>query len=266
MQAASYCASKEFARFLLENGANINAEGGRYGIALQAASACGDKEVVRFLLEHEANVNAEGGCDRTPLEAALSRGVKTIMQLLLDHGVNVNADAGDLESPPLQVALKGGVTMNVQLLLDKGAIVNERAMKLASNSNKEIASYDTQYLNVAVLDTWFDTSLLRGTLRHARPFYGISLNCSVIQTSSTNPVRISNHGVRRRGTRQPEIDFEREREERSGWTVLRLGFCSSKLLLHTRFTKSRKIKVDFLDRLGDWMCLSGHGSYFYSLI
>ena len=48
-------------RLLLEKGANVNAEGGKYGNALQAASFGGHEAVVRLLLEKGANVNAEGG-------------------------------------------------------------------------------------------------------------------------------------------------------------------------------------------------------------
>jgi hypothetical protein len=40
---------------LLEKGANVNAQGGRYGNALQAASAGGHDKVVQMLLENGAN-------------------------------------------------------------------------------------------------------------------------------------------------------------------------------------------------------------------
>ncbi len=39
---------------LLENGADVNAQGGRYGNVLQAASSRGNKEVTRMLLEKGA--------------------------------------------------------------------------------------------------------------------------------------------------------------------------------------------------------------------
>ncbi len=39
----------------------MNAEGGAYGNALQAASLGGHINIVELLLENGANVNAEGG-------------------------------------------------------------------------------------------------------------------------------------------------------------------------------------------------------------
>ena len=40
---------------LLEKGADVNAQGGRFGNALQAASAGGHDKVVQMLLENGAN-------------------------------------------------------------------------------------------------------------------------------------------------------------------------------------------------------------------
>jgi ankyrin repeat protein len=48
-------------KLLLENGAEVNAEGGEYGNALQAASFRGNEAIVKLLLENGAEVNAEGG-------------------------------------------------------------------------------------------------------------------------------------------------------------------------------------------------------------
>jgi ankyrin repeat protein len=48
-------------RLLLDRGANVNAQGGRYGSALQAALYGGHESVVRLLVERGADVNAQGG-------------------------------------------------------------------------------------------------------------------------------------------------------------------------------------------------------------
>jgi ankyrin repeat protein len=46
---------------LLKRGADVNARGGPYGIALQAASHWGRKKVVSMLIQQGAYVNARKG-------------------------------------------------------------------------------------------------------------------------------------------------------------------------------------------------------------
>ncbi|KAK8036681.1 hypothetical protein PG993_008664 [Apiospora rasikravindrae] len=79
---ASVCGLLYSTRELLENGANVNAQGGDYGNALQAASFRGHKEIVQTLLENGANVNAQGGLYGNALYAASFRGHKEVAQLL----------------------------------------------------------------------------------------------------------------------------------------------------------------------------------------
>jgi len=76
LSAAFSGGGKEVVRMLLENGADVNAQGGQYGNALQAASCGGHQEVVQILLEKGADVNAQGGEYGNALHAASSRGHK----------------------------------------------------------------------------------------------------------------------------------------------------------------------------------------------
>jgi ankyrin repeat protein len=108
---------------LLYNGANVDAEGGRFGSPLQAASAGGHKEIVWLLLNNGAKVDADSEFIGTPLQIASARGDKETVQLLLDKGANVNAEGGEYGSP-LQAASAGGHKETVQLLLNKGANVD----------------------------------------------------------------------------------------------------------------------------------------------
>ncbi|SLM38726.1 vegetative incompatibility protein het-e-1, partial [Lasallia pustulata] len=55
---------------LLDKGADVNAQGGRYGNALYAASATGHDQVVQMLLDKGADVNAQGGQYGNALKAA----------------------------------------------------------------------------------------------------------------------------------------------------------------------------------------------------
>jgi ankyrin repeat protein len=43
---------------LLNNSANVNAQGGYFGSALQAASSGGHEAIVEMLLNNSANINA----------------------------------------------------------------------------------------------------------------------------------------------------------------------------------------------------------------
>ncbi|KAH8749143.1 ankyrin repeat-containing domain protein, partial [Diaporthe sp. PMI_573] len=93
-----YCASfgglTHSCQMLLENSADVNAEGGRYGNALQAASIEGHEEVIQILLDNSADVNAEGGEYGNALQAASFEGHKEVIQMLLEKDADVNAQGG----------------------------------------------------------------------------------------------------------------------------------------------------------------------------
>jgi hypothetical protein len=108
---------------LLDRGADINAQGGRYGNALQAASVRGHVEVVRLLLNRDADVNAQGGKYGNALQAASFQGYVEVVRLLLNRGADVNAQGGRYGNA-LQAASVEGYVEVVQLLLDEGADVN----------------------------------------------------------------------------------------------------------------------------------------------
>ncbi|KAF8519162.1 hypothetical protein JB92DRAFT_2808791 [Gautieria morchelliformis] len=79
---------------LLENGADINAQGRRYGNALQIASLSSRHPMIQLLLEKGADVNAQGGQYGNALQAAsLSCHLPTV-ELLLQNGADVNAQQG----------------------------------------------------------------------------------------------------------------------------------------------------------------------------
>ncbi|SLM37709.1 ankyrin repeat domain containing protein [Lasallia pustulata] len=71
---------------LLDKGADVNAQGGRYGNALQAASERGNNKVVQMLLDKGADVNAQGGRYGNALQAASERGNNEVVRMLLDKG------------------------------------------------------------------------------------------------------------------------------------------------------------------------------------
>jgi hypothetical protein len=110
-------------RLLLDEGAEINAQGGRFGNALQAASYGGHEQVVKTLLDKGAEVNGQGGRLGNALQAASLRGHEQVVKTLLDKGAEVNAQGGHFGNV-LQAASYGGHEQVVKTLLDKGAEVN----------------------------------------------------------------------------------------------------------------------------------------------
>ena len=71
---ASFAGLLPAVQALIENGADVNAQGGKYGNALQAASCEGHEAIVSMLLEKGVDVNAQGGKYGNALQAALFRG------------------------------------------------------------------------------------------------------------------------------------------------------------------------------------------------
>ncbi|KAF9065842.1 ankyrin repeat-containing domain protein, partial [Rhodocollybia butyracea] len=108
---------------IVEQMADVNAEGGHYGNALQAAAAQGNKDAVQLLLEHKADVNAQSGLYGNALQAAAAEGDKNIVQLLLDHKAYINAQGGEFGNA-LQAAAAWGNMGAVQVLLGHRADVN----------------------------------------------------------------------------------------------------------------------------------------------
>jgi hypothetical protein len=110
-------------KFLLDNNANVNAQGGEYGNVLQAASIKGNTQMVKLLLDNNANVNAQGGEYGNALQAASIKGNTQIVKLLLDNNANVNAQGGEYGNA-LQAASVAGHEQIVKLLLNAGADLN----------------------------------------------------------------------------------------------------------------------------------------------
>ena len=47
-------------QLLLDHGADINAQGGKYSTMLQAAVYRGREDIVQLFLDHRADINAQG--------------------------------------------------------------------------------------------------------------------------------------------------------------------------------------------------------------
>ena len=114
-------------RFLLEHGADVNAQRDDLWTPLHVAVNIGDLSVTRMLLEYQADANSRNDAGQTPLHLLSTRETlqdddigSDIVQLLLAHGANVNEKNND-NATPLHLASYNSKLKVVRMLLDHGA-------------------------------------------------------------------------------------------------------------------------------------------------
>ncbi|KAJ7253929.1 ectomycorrhiza-induced ankyrin-domain/NACHT-domain-containing protein [Mycena rebaudengoi] len=131
LYAASCRGAIEIVHLLLESGADVNAQGGEYGNALQTASRLGHIEIARLLLESGADVNAQGGRYGNALYATSHLGHIEISRLLLESGADVNAKGGEYGNALQATSCLGHIEI-ARLLLKRGADVNAKGGEYGS--------------------------------------------------------------------------------------------------------------------------------------
>jgi ankyrin repeat protein len=113
----------EVISILLQNGADVNWQGGHYGNALQTATAHYRLQNFLVLVEHGADVNAQSGHYGNALTAAARHATnfKEIAKVLLQLGADIDAEGPGVYGNPLQTAVYIGHVKNVKFLLEHGA-------------------------------------------------------------------------------------------------------------------------------------------------
>jgi ankyrin repeat protein len=115
----------EMTRFLVEQGADVNATG--YVFApLENAAARGHMEIAEFLLENGADVNLRGGDGNPPLRWAVERGHAEVVDLLLEHGAAVDFTDALYGRDLLHLAALNGHLDVVRSLVSRGVELNGR--------------------------------------------------------------------------------------------------------------------------------------------
>ena len=118
----------EKVKSLIEEGAEINAKKGGE-TPLFAALDAGKSDVAKFLIAQGADVNAPGFGGLTPLFPACVDGEKEVIELLISKGADVNAKAKGVAIrglTPLHAACRSGRRDVAGLLIDKGADLNAK--------------------------------------------------------------------------------------------------------------------------------------------
>ncbi|CAG9955408.1 unnamed protein product [Clonostachys rosea f. rosea IK726] len=133
LQAALAEGYLEIAEMLIQKGADVNAQGGKYGNALQAASARGHPEIAQVLIQKGANINAQGGYYGNALHAASVEGYLEIAEMFIQKGADINAQGGKYGSA-LHIALAGGHLEIAEMLVQKGADTNAQGLYGSGNA------------------------------------------------------------------------------------------------------------------------------------
>jgi ankyrin repeat protein len=97
---AIFFGNRDFAKFLIEEGADVNAAATnpQRVTPLHAAAAVCDHELIRILLDRGADPDARQQSDYTPLHTAASRGDIEMAKMLLSHGATRDVRATDGKS------------------------------------------------------------------------------------------------------------------------------------------------------------------------
>ncbi|KAL1600753.1 hypothetical protein SLS60_007141 [Paraconiothyrium brasiliense] len=117
---AAFLSLREIVKILLDQGAEVNAQGGRLGKALHAASWDGNETIVKLLIDKGAEVNAGDHVIGNALQLAAVAGRNLVVELLLDAGADINTSY-DKYGNALFAAVQAGHEDTVKLLLRRGA-------------------------------------------------------------------------------------------------------------------------------------------------
>jgi len=123
LHKAAWLGQLSVAKFLIENGADVELRSGRGYTPLHCAAAEGHKAVCEMLLDHHAQVNAKDSSGATPLHAASQKGFRSVAELLIARGANVSAKDNDGKTP-LHSAVANKFKSIAELLITKGADPN----------------------------------------------------------------------------------------------------------------------------------------------
>lgn len=161
--------------WLLDQGADIEAESRFYASPLVTRAADGDAEVVRLLVERGADP-IRAGSKHTPLIAAAANHRADVVELLLDAGATLTEtdslgwtalDLAAIRSEPAKV--EQGLPV-VKLLTARGGILSDRAQPYLRNAMMALYRYEAAgNARIAMIDAMTELLELLDVEPPARP-------------------------------------------------------------------------------------------------
>lgn len=139
VEKAAYASHLENINFLLEKGADVNAENDGES-SLRVAVLCGNVELTKLLLEKKPDIDAPDKDGWTPLMRAISsdKCPNEIITLLLDHGADPALKTEKANYSALELAANGKFISRLQLMETKMCGRLEYAVKALSMDNPKI--------------------------------------------------------------------------------------------------------------------------------
>lgn len=113
-----------YAKFLIENGASVNAPEGMQ-CPLIHATIVSDMKIVKYLLKCGANINHCTAHNTTALMDAVVSGLVPLVRLFIKHGANVNI-RNNHGNTCLMIAISSNFSYITKLLIEAGANLNEK--------------------------------------------------------------------------------------------------------------------------------------------
>ena len=157
LQAASAAGHLSAIGFLIDHGADIDAQCGLHGCAVNAAADSGNRQVILVLVNAGANLSIGDEAGRMPLYLAAMKGHIDVVKLLLEKGADISVANANGWTPLIAATITGHLEV-VKLLLDKGADIS---VANADGWTPLIAAADSGHLEVVklLLDKGVDISV-----------------------------------------------------------------------------------------------------------
>ncbi len=144
-------------KFLIKNGANVNAQSSCGETPLMFAAKGGSISTVMYLLEHKASVNTKSFTGSTALMYAAGRGNPEVVKCLIENGADVNIQNED-GCNALIYAMKNEYGLHNMVLLDGAHAdfdinnpANIKALQCAFQTYKDYEYEEDSLVNIKTL-------------------------------------------------------------------------------------------------------------------